>query len=118
MSKARDALSGRVVAVLNTGSGSCNASSENEARQILDAAGLASAEIVIAGPPEIERALQSAAGRADVLVVLGRDGTIGSAAALCGSGGALLAPLPGGTMNLLPRALYGAGDWRSALRPP
>jgi diacylglycerol kinase family enzyme len=28
----------------------------------------------------------------------------------------LIAPLPGGTMNMLPRALYGTSDWKSALR--
>jgi diacylglycerol kinase family enzyme len=28
----------------------------------------------------------------------------------------LVAPLPGGTMNMLPRALYGTADWKVALR--
>jgi hypothetical protein len=30
--------------------------------------------------------------------------------------GPLVAPLPGGTMNMLPRALYGTADWKVALR--
>ncbi|MEY4556443.1 MAG: hypothetical protein RL093_1562, partial [Pseudomonadota bacterium] len=30
--------------------------------------------------------------------------------------GPLVAPLPGGTMNMLPRALYGTADWKIALR--
>src|SRR5262249_23245417 len=38
------------------------------------------------------------------------------AAELCGPKGPLLAPLPGGTMNMLPKALYGEIDWRHALR--
>jgi diacylglycerol kinase family enzyme len=54
--------------------------------------------------------------RPDLLVVLGGDGTASAAAALCGPFGPLLAPLPGGTMNMLPHAIYGRRDWRSALR--
>jgi diacylglycerol kinase family enzyme len=34
---------------------------------------------------------------------------------MCGPDGPLCAPLPGGTMNVLPRALYGSRDWRAAL---
>jgi diacylglycerol kinase family enzyme len=60
----------------------------------------------------IERAI---AARPDVLVVLAGDGTARSAAMLAGPAGPLIAPLPGGTMNMLPRALYGPGDWRAAL---
>ena len=41
--------------------------------------------------------------------------TARSAAALCGPDGPLLAPLPGGTMNMLPHALYGEVDWKTAL---
>src|SRR6185312_7053536 len=54
--------------------------------------------------------------RPDLLVVLGGDGTASAAAALTGPQGPLLAPLPGGTMNMLPHALYGRRDWKSALR--
>jgi diacylglycerol kinase family enzyme len=53
--------------------------------------------------------------RADVLVVLGGDGTIRTAAEKSGHSGNVLIPLPGGTMNMLPRALYGARGWREAL---
>lgn len=51
----------------------------------------------------------------DLLVTLAGDGTIRAAGELCGPDGPLLAPLPGGTMNMLPRALYGTADWRKAL---
>ena len=44
--------------------------------------------------------------RPDLLVVLGGDGTASAAAALCGPLGPLLAPLPGGTMNMLPHAIF------------
>jgi diacylglycerol kinase family enzyme len=51
----------------------------------------------------------------DLLVILAGDGTARVAAELCGPDGPLLAPLPGGTMNMLPRALYGARSWQEAL---
>jgi diacylglycerol kinase family enzyme len=55
------------------------------------------------------------AKKPDLLIVIAGDGTANMAAALCGPDGPLLAPLPGGTMNMLPRALYGARDWKAAL---
>jgi diacylglycerol kinase family enzyme len=113
--EARDVLAGRIIAVLNTGSGSCDANSEAQMCELFLAAGL-SVELVIVGASEISAALTTAVDRADVLVVLGGDGTIGTAATLCGGVGPLLIPLPGGTMNMLPKALYGAMDWRAALK--
>ena len=52
----------------------------------------------------------------DVLLVLAGDGTAGTIASRAGPTGPLVAPLPGGTMNMLPKALYGTGDWKIALR--
>lgn len=52
----------------------------------------------------------------DVLFVLAGDGTAGTVASRAGSDGPLVSPLPGGTMNMLPKALYGTGDWKAALR--
>ena len=51
----------------------------------------------------------------DLLVVLGGDGTARLVAEMCGPRGPLVAPLSGGTMNKLGRALYGARPWREAL---
>lgn len=51
----------------------------------------------------------------DLLVTLAGDGTARAAAELCGPQGPMLAPLPGGTMNMLPRAIYGARSWQDAL---
>ena len=116
MCEARRLLSGRVIAVLNTGSGSCGASSEDEARQILSAAGLADFETMCVEPSQVDAALTAAAARADILVVLGGDGTIGRAATICGRAGPHLIPLPGGTMNMLTKALYGTAVWQTALK--
>ncbi len=52
----------------------------------------------------------------DLLVVLAGDGTARAAAELCGPKGPLVAPLPGGTMNMLPHAIYGDGPWEESLR--
>jgi diacylglycerol kinase family enzyme len=51
----------------------------------------------------------------ELLVVLAGDGTARAAAEMCGPDGPMLAPLPGGTMNMLPHAIYGAQPWEDAL---
>src|SRR5882757_10938382 len=52
----------------------------------------------------------------DIFIVLGGDGTIRTAAEACAEKGSYLIPLPGGTMNMLPRALYGNVSWEEALK--
>ena len=111
----RAALNGRVVAVLNRASGSWTPTSEAETEALLKAAGLKDARVVGAPPADIEAALDEAIAGADVLIVLGGDGTIRSAAAKLRGKSAMLVPLPGGTMNMLPKALYGERPWRAAL---
>jgi diacylglycerol kinase family enzyme len=55
------------------------------------------------------------ASKPDLLVILAGDGTAALAGRLAGPDGPVLVPLPGGTMNMLPHALYGAIPWRDAL---
>src|SRR5690606_693516 len=52
----------------------------------------------------------------DVIIVLGGDGTARAAAELAPREGPPLVLLPGGTLNVLPRALYGELDWPEALK--
>ena len=59
---------------------------------------------------QIDAALASSP---DVLFVLAGDGTARAAASKAGPKGPLVAPLPGGTMNMLPKALYGTTDWKA-----
>ncbi len=106
---------GRVVAVMNAGSGGWTPASPGEMTDILKAAGLGDARVVSAQPDEIDGALAEAVTGADLVITLGGDGTVRSAAALCGKAGKRLAPLPGGTMNMLPHALYGQRSWQAAL---
>jgi diacylglycerol kinase family enzyme len=108
-------LSQRLIAVLNTGSGGCDASAADRMAGVFSKAGLPHAEVMSVPPAQIEAALERAASLAQVVVVLGGDGTIRSAAARCSDAGRLLIPLPGGTMNMLPHALYGARSWPDAL---
>lgn len=60
---------------------------------------------------EIGRAIEEAfASKPRAVIILGGDGTARTAAEHAYSSGVPVIPLPGGTMNLLPRRLYGEGD--------
>jgi len=62
-----------------------------------------------AEPKDIESAFRSVAERKpDALIVLGGDGTARTAAEIVGRAGVPIAPLPGGTMNILPKMVFGA----------
>lgn len=105
----------RVEAVVNPASGGVGPDSCVALKQILDEFGLSS-RVVSAEPGLVDEALLAAIeAKPDLLIVLAGDGTASRAADLCGPDGPLLAPLPGGTMNMLPRALYGPLPWREAL---
>jgi len=114
-SSLRSVLHKPLIAVLNTGSGSCDPSAAQRMSDIFSDAGLSHAEVVSVPPAQIESALKRAAALAQVMVVLGGDGTIRAAATHCSEASRLLIPLPGGTMNMLPRALYGSRSWPDAL---
>lgn len=111
-----DLRSMRVAALLNTSSGSCDASSRPALLSILDEAGIAPTTVWDVAGSEVDQALDATTQAAvDVLIVLGGDGTIRSAAQRSDQAGPLLVPLPGGTMNMLPKALYGVRSWQEAL---
>jgi len=112
---AANALKERVVFVINTAGGSCTEKSADEARVILDKAGFAHADIISASGAEIESVLDRAAASADVLIVLGGDGTIRTAIEKYGPARGFLVLLPGGTMNMLSKALYGERTWQTVL---
>lgn len=105
----------RVEAVVNPASGGVGPDSAAALKLVLDEFNLES-RVWTPEPGLVEEALLAAvAAKPDLLVVLAGDGTAGRAADLCGPDGPLLAPLPGGTMNMLPHALYGQRPWREAL---
>ena len=104
-------------AIINTSSGGCDSESEAEMLDILKGAGVTNCKTWCGESDQIERAFAEAATqKPEVLVVLGGDGTIRTAAEACAGTGTYLIPLPGGTLNVLPRALYGDSSWQEALK--
>lgn len=106
----------RVVMLVNPLSGSVGEGAAREAGSILERYACETSVVTLeAGQfdAQIEAALEA---RPDVLFVLAGDGTAGTIASRAGPDGPLVAPLPGGTMNMLPRALYGTSDWKAALK--
>lgn len=105
----------RVEVVVNAASGSVGPDACERLKAITSAFGL-DANINNVQPQGIVAAVRAAvAAKPDLLIVLAGDGTAALAAELCGMDGPLLAPLPGGTMNMLPHALYGRTSWQEAL---
>jgi diacylglycerol kinase family enzyme len=107
----------KVGAIINASSGGCNLESEQKMLNILTGAGIVEPKVWCGEAKEMERSFAEAAGqKVEVLIVLGGDGTIRTAAEACAEKGSYLIPLPGGTMNMLPRALYGNVPWEEALK--
>jgi diacylglycerol kinase family enzyme len=106
----------RIELVANTASGSVGLRAPEEARAIFAEYGV-EANVRVPAPGKLMECLNEAVGAApDLLMVLAGDGTARAAAELCGPKGPLLAPLAGGTMNMLPHAVYGPVPWQEALR--
>jgi diacylglycerol kinase family enzyme len=107
----------KVGAIINTSSGGCDAESETEMLDILKGAGVTNCKTWCGQSDQIKRAFaEVATHKPEVLVVLGGDGTIRTAAEVCTGTNTHLLPLPGGTLNMLPRALYGDVSWQDALK--
>jgi diacylglycerol kinase family enzyme len=103
--------------MINTSSGGCDSESEQKMLSILTGAGVVEPKVWCGEAKEMERFFAEAAGqKLEVLIVLGGDGTIRTAAEACAEKGSYLIPLPGGTMNMLPRSLYGNVSWEEALK--
>jgi diacylglycerol kinase family enzyme len=106
----------KVAAIINTSSGGCDSESEAEMLDILARAGVTNCKTWCGESDEIERVfVEAATHKPEVLVVLGGDGTIRTAAEAGTKTGTYLIPLPGGTLNVLPRALYGDSPWQETL---
>ena len=106
----------RVVVLVNGLSGSVGPRAASEVEQILADYPVESQVIPLEGGGFDEQISAAFDANPDVLFVLAGDGTARSVASRAGSDGPLIAPLPGGTMNMLPKALYGTADWKAALR--
>jgi len=106
----------RIVVLVNPLSGSVGPRAAADAATLL-ADYPCEAEVVELVGSTMDAQIDAAlASRPDVLFVLAGDGTARAVASKAGPKGPLVAPLPGGTMNMLPKALYGTTDWKMALR--
>ncbi len=106
----------RVIMLVNPLSGGVGPRAPAEAEAILAEYDLEAEVVVLEGEDFEERIGRAFDSRPDALLVLAGDGTARSVASRARPDGPMIAPLPGGTMNMLPRALYGTGDWKEALR--
>lgn len=105
----------RVEAIANVASGSVSEDAPQEIEKIFADFGV-DAHVCAPPPDELTDCLRAAVDAApDLLVVLAGDGTARAAAEMCGPKGPMIAPLPGGTMNMLPHAIYGVRPWQDAL---
>ena len=106
----------KIEMIVNTASGSVAPGAPAQAQALLAEFGIP-ARVRIPEPGALEAELRSALDASpDLLVVLAGDGTARAAAEMCGPDGPLVAPLPGGTMNMLPHAIYGKTPWQAALK--
>ncbi|GLS00596.1 diacylglycerol kinase [Brevundimonas denitrificans] len=107
---------GRVIMLVNPLSGGVGPNAAEEAAAILGEYPCEASIVALEGGQFDAQVQDALDARPDVLFVLAGDGTAGTIASRAGPEGPLVAPLPGGTMNMLPRALYGTADWKVALR--
>lgn len=106
----------RVVVLVNPLSGSLGAKAAGEVEAILADYGCEAEVVALEGERFDEQVEAAFASKPDVVFVLAGDGTARTVASRAGPKGPLIAPLPGGTMNMLPKALYGTADWKRAMR--
>jgi len=106
----------RLIMLVNPLSGGVGAPAVAEATAILADYDCESSVVELNHDDFDARVDAALAAAPDVLIVLAGDGTAGTIASRAGPDGPLIAPLPGGTMNMLPRALYDTADWKVALR--
>ena len=106
----------RVVVLVNPLSGSVGPRAAAEVERIMADYPCETEVVELVGDTMETQINTALATSPDVLFVLAGDGTARAVASKAGPKGPLVAPLPGGTMNMLPKALYGTTDWKAALR--
>jgi diacylglycerol kinase family enzyme len=103
----------KALILLNEKAGSVGPKAGAELVDALNAAGVEQFTIVDA--TRMSRRSFQSAKQFDAIIVLGGDGTARAAAELAPRNGPPLILLPGGTLNILPKALYGERTWLEAI---
>ena len=105
----------RVEIIANIASGSVGPDAPAVAERILAEHGV-SGTVHTPGDGQLEKTLRLLIDTdPDAVFVIAGDGTARAAAEMSGPDGPPIAPLPGGTMNMLPRAFYGERSWPEAM---
>jgi diacylglycerol kinase family enzyme len=99
--------------LFNQGAGSVHQGDREKLVAAVTAAGVT--QYTVLGIDKLSKQLFERNRAFDVIIVLGGDGTARAAAELAPRNGAPLILLPGGTLNVLPQALYGPLAWPEAL---
>lgn len=102
-----------VLILLNEKAGSVGPKAGAQLVEALNAAGVE--QFVIVDATRMSRRSFQRASQFDAIIVLGGDGTARAAAELAPRNGPPLILLPGGTLNILPKALYGERTWQEAI---
>lgn len=105
------------IVLFNPKSGSVPADARDKLIAALQQGGIRGADLIETDPENCDKQLKELAEMApDLFLVWGGDGTIRSALSIVGPITPNLLILPGGTMNLLPRAIHGEKTWDVILR--
>ncbi|WP_395648319.1 diacylglycerol/lipid kinase family protein [Terricaulis sp.] len=104
----------RALILFNEKAGSVRSGDRDKLIAAVQAAGVE--QYALVGPEMTSANLFKLAKDFDVLIVLGGDGTARNVAEFAPANAPPLMLLPGGTLNVLPRALYGERAWPEALK--
>jgi len=108
-----DVAGAKALLLFNEMAGNVGPADRDKLIEAVSAAGLRN--YVLVNADRMSRRLFARAREFDIIIVLGGDGTARAAAELAPRDGPPLILLPGGTLNILPRALYGDLAWPEAL---
>jgi diacylglycerol kinase family enzyme len=101
----------KALVIVNEAAGSVGPGGRSRLLSQIEALGVRATKSV----SDLDLLCEGDAAEADLIIVLGGDGTASKAASMF-CGGPPLMLLPGGTRNLLPHALYGIHPWPAVLR--